>query len=139
MKLMPDIETCCLVALRCINPPFKSPFQNKITEFTTGQSVTYRGSEDFHFTKRKMIRRKPTAITLTTEDVAMYEDARAREALQHEEDALQEQQNVTPQQKGSQNRDPNDELRPLPGDRARGGQIKTREERLGLAGGSSRN
>ncbi|RKF60665.1 hypothetical protein OnM2_048032 [Erysiphe neolycopersici] len=27
-----------------------------------------------------MLRRKPTAITLTTEDIAIYEDARAREA-----------------------------------------------------------
>ena len=86
-----------------------------------------------------MLRRKPTAITLTTEDVAMYEDARAREALQREQAALQDQHNVTPQQKSNQNRDPNDELRPLPGDRVRGGQVKTREERLGLAGGSSRN
>ena len=86
-----------------------------------------------------MLRRKPTAITLTTEDVAMYEDARAREALQLEQAELQAQTNVTPQQK-NQNRDPNDELRPLPGDRARATQVKTREERLGLGGGgSSRN
>lgn len=86
-----------------------------------------------------MLRRKPTAITLTTEDVAIYEDARAREALQREQAALQAQQNITPQQK-NQNRDPNDELRPLPGDRARGAQVKTREERLGLGmGGSSRS
>lgn len=85
-----------------------------------------------------MLRRKPTAITLTTEDVAMYEDARAREALQREQAALQAQQNVTTQQK-KEDRDPNDELRPLPGDRARGMQVKTREERLGLGGGSSRS
>jgi hypothetical protein len=83
----------------------------------------------------KMLRRKPTAITLTTEDVAIYEDARAREAMAREQAALQAQQQVTPQK--NQNRDPNDELRPLPGDRARGAQVKTREERLGL-GGSSR-
>lgn len=82
-----------------------------------------------------MLRRKPTLITLTTEDVAIYEDARTREALAREQAALQAQQ-ITPQ-KINQNRDPNDELRPLPGDRARGAQIKTREERLGL-GGSSR-
>jgi hypothetical protein len=86
----------------------------------------------------KMIRRKPTAITLTTEDVAMYEDARAREALECEKAAaLQARQDRTPQQK-NQNRDPNDELRPLPGDRARGEQVKNREERIGLGGGSSR-
>jgi hypothetical protein len=86
-----------------------------------------------------MLRRRPTAITLTTEDVARYEDERAREALQREQAALQARQNVTPQQKNNQNRDPNDELRPLPGDRARGAQVKTREERLGLGGGSSRS
>jgi hypothetical protein len=101
-------------------------------------------SKTHHFgkslTTNKMLRRKPTAITLTTEDVAIYEDARAREALAaREQAALQAQLNVTPQ-KNNQNRDPNDELRPLPGDRARGAQIKTREERLGLGGigGSSR-
>jgi hypothetical protein len=86
-----------------------------------------------------MLRRKPTAITLTTEDVAMYEDARAREALQREQAALQAQQSATPQQQRKEDRDPNDELRPLPGDRARGVQVKTREERLGLGGGSSRS
>ncbi|KAI6251491.1 hypothetical protein HI914_00134 [Erysiphe necator] len=29
-----------------------------------------------------MLRRKPTAITLTNEDIAIYEDARAREAAE---------------------------------------------------------
>jgi len=90
-----------------------------------------------------MLRRKPTAITLTTEDVAIYEDTRAREALQREQQALQAQlhtQQGTPiqQQKNQNLRDPNDELRPLPGDRVRAAQVKTREERLGL-GGSSRS
>lgn len=90
-----------------------------------------------------MLRRAPTAITLTTEDVAIYEDTRAREALQREQAALQaqqqrqQQQNITPQ-KNQNTRDPNDELRPLPG--ARVPQVKTREERLGLGiGVSSRN
>ena len=87
-----------------------------------------------------MLRRAPTAITLTTEDVAIYEDTRAREALLREQAALQaqqQQQNITPQ-KNQNARDPNDELRPLPG--ARVPQVKTREERLGLGvGGSSRN
>lgn len=87
-----------------------------------------------------MLRRKPTAITLTTEDVAIYEDARLREAAQKEAEeaalyaARQQQQQGMPQR--NQNaRDPGDELRPLPGDRARGGQVKTREERLGLGVG----
>ena len=91
-----------------------------------------------------MLRRKPTAITLTTEDIAIYEDTRAREAHQREQAALQAQQNAQGQVKSQNMRNPNDELRPLPGDRARTQQqVKTREERLGLGlglgGGSSRN
>jgi hypothetical protein len=82
-----------------------------------------------------MLRRKPTAITLTTEDIAIYEDNRAREALQREQAAIQAQKQSAPQQK-TQNRDPNDELS---GDRARSVQAKSREERLGLGAGSSRN
>ncbi|KAL2063496.1 hypothetical protein VTL71DRAFT_5301 [Oculimacula yallundae] len=98
-----------------------------------------------------MLRRKPTAITLTTEDIAIYEDARAREAQEQEEAAYEAEMRAqygTPQRQQSQNvRDPNDELRPLPGDRARAQQqerqVKTREERLGLGigggnGGGSR-
>jgi len=78
-----------------------------------------------------MLRRKPTAITLTTEDIAIYEDTRAREQQQRADAALraelQAQENI-PQNK-NQNRNPNDELRP------RAQPVKTREERLGLAGG----
>jgi hypothetical protein len=86
-----------------------------------------------------MLRRKPTAITLTTEDIAIYEDARAREALQREQAALQAQLGTPLNQGKRENvRDPNDELRPLPGDRSRAHLVKTREERLGL-GGSSRS
>lgn len=92
-----------------------------------------------------MLRRKPTAITLTTEDIATYEDRRAHEAQQQQQAAMEAemraQHGIPFQQQKSQNlRDPNDELRPLPGDRARTQQVKTREERLGLglghAGGS---
>lgn len=85
-----------------------------------------------------MLRRKPTAITLTTEDVAIYEDARTREAVQREQQA---QAQAQAQARGNQNlRDPSDELRPLPGDRVKQQQqVKSREERLGLGlGGSSR-
>lgn len=92
-----------------------------------------------------MLRRPPTSITLTTEDVAIYEDNRAREAILEEqaaEEAAREKTQAQARQSTPQNnqnvRDPNDELRPLPPDRARAPQ-KTREERLGLgAGGSSR-
>lgn len=90
-----------------------------------------------------MLRRKATAITLTTEDIAIYEDMRAREALEREQAAHearmqeQQQQRSTPQNQRTQNKDPNDELRPIPGDRRTAQQhIKTREERLGIAGQS---
>lgn len=84
-----------------------------------------------------MLRRKPTTITLTTEDVAIYEDTRARENHMREQAALQAQMQAqgTLQNKNQNIRDPNDELRPLPGDRARAQQAKSREERLGLMGG----
>jgi hypothetical protein len=80
-----------------------------------------------------MLRRKPTAITLTTEDVAIYEDARAREALMREQ-ALQAQVAAQQQQDASQQRNQN--FRD-PG--ARAVQVKTREERLGIQGGRARN
>lgn len=81
-----------------------------------------------------MLRRKPTAITLTTEDVAIYEDARAREAQMREQAlqaqmASQQQQDATSQQRNQNFREPG----------ARAQQVKTREERLGIQGGSARN
>jgi Anaphase-promoting complex APC subunit CDC26 len=87
----------------------------------------------------KMLRRKPTSITLTTEDVAIYEDTRARENQMREQAALlaQMQAQGTAQNKNQNIRDPNDELRPLPGERARAQQVKTRDERLGLMGGGT--
>ena len=88
-----------------------------------------------------MLRRKPTSITLTTEDVAIYEDNRAREKYQAEQAELQAKMQAqgTPQNKNQNIRDPSDELRPLPGDRVRAQQVKTREERLGLMGGGAGN
>jgi hypothetical protein len=98
-----------------------------------------------------MLRRKPTAITLTAEDISGYEDRRAREALlaaqakakaEAEFRAAATAQSrsasasatVTPQR--GQNADPN----------ARDGMMapppvaekprKTRDERLGIAGRS---
>ena len=65
-----------------------------------------------------MLRRKPTTITLTSEDIAAYDDNRATERNR--------QENVTPNNtgsgtaaKGDGKLDPNDELKPLPGDRPR--------------------
>lgn len=61
-----------------------------------------------------MLRRKPTAITLTSEDVAAYEDSLVqRTRLENEKAARQGQS------KEGSRIDPNDELKPLPGDRAR--------------------
>lgn len=63
-----------------------------------------------------MLRRKPTIITLTSEDIAAYDDNRAAERNRKE--------NVNPNNTGSAAKgdgkvDPNDELKPLPGDRPR--------------------
>ena len=60
----------------------------------------------------EMLRRKPTTITLTSEDIAAYDDSRAAERNR--------QENVEPDPaKGDGKLDPNDELKPLPGDRPR--------------------
>ena len=64
-----------------------------------------------------MLRRKPTTITLTAEDIAAYDDHRAAERNRKE--------NVYPNNtgsavaKGDEKMDPNDELKPLPADRPR--------------------
>jgi hypothetical protein len=71
----------------------------------------------------KMLRRKPTAIHLTAEDIASYEDRQAQ--------AQAEAEAAAQSQKAQNNIDPNDELRPKPNERFR---HKTREERLGIAG-----
>lgn len=74
-----------------------------------------------------MLRRKPTTITLTSEDIAAYDDSRAAERNRME--------NVRPSSaaaKGDGKVDPNDELKPLPGDRprVRGALGLGREERI---------
>jgi hypothetical protein len=79
-----------------------------------------------------MLRRPPTKITLTTEDVAAYEDNRLHETQQREQAALQAQAQSTPNK--SQNlRDANE----LNASTNAKGQAKTREERLGLGAGTS--
>lgn len=82
-----------------------------------------------------MLRRKPTAITLTTEDLSAYEDRRAHLLAQAQAQAKAQAQArgglVTPQK--TQNDDPDGELkRAPPVERPK----KTREERLGIAGRS---
>lgn len=72
-----------------------------------------------------MLRRKPTAITLTSEDVATYEDSRAAKAHGTAEN--------TKSSKDAQSGvfDPSDELKPLPGDKSRVVRTgQSREERI---------
>lgn len=72
-----------------------------------------------------MLRRKPTAIQLTSEDLAIYEDRKDNPA-RHE--------NIAPQSANADGKgvvDPNDELKPLPGDKTRAPRV-TRDERIGL-------
>jgi hypothetical protein len=99
-----------------------------------------------------MLRRPPTALTLTTEDVTAYVEARVARAAAAAVAARAQNlgsntaggggggeglstgaaaTNTTPQ--GSKTIDPNDELRPLPGDKAR--IVRTglsRDERIGV-------
>lgn len=96
-----------------------------------------------------MLRRKPTAITLTAEDISSYEDRQAREGLLQAQAAAQAEAQaraqaqmqaqgrvggvVTPQK--GQNQDPSAQgaMAPPPVvEKPR----KTREERLGIAGRS---
>lgn len=81
-----------------------------------------------------MLRRKPTSIILTTEDVTTYIESRRREALGVRENTNPYNDN-NPGEVGKP--DPNDELKPLPGDKARinrvGGGVtgaSSREERI---------
>lgn len=84
-----------------------------------------------------MLRRKPTSIILTTEDVAAYVDSRRRQALGIEENTNpNNNDNNSSSATGEGGKpDPNDELKPLPGDKARinrvgGGVMGGREERI---------
>ncbi|KAJ5180382.1 Anaphase-promoting complex subunit CDC26 [Penicillium capsulatum] len=71
-----------------------------------------------------MLRRKPTAITVTSEDLIAFEETRARK---QEENRHPEQDNGA---NANANYDPSDELKPLPGDKAR--IVRSREERIGV-------
>lgn len=75
-----------------------------------------------------MLRRKPTAITLTSEDVAAYEDSRAARAHGTPE-------NTKANKDGQPGvLDPNDELKPLPGDKTRAVRTgQSRDERIGVS------
>jgi len=69
-----------------------------------------------------MLRRKPTTITITAEDIAAFEDSRTENKP---DSGKQSGAAVT-------TLDPNDELKPLPGDKAR--LARSRDERLGVRG-----
>ena len=64
-----------------------------------------------------MLRRKPTTITLTSEDIAAYDDSRA--ANHNRQENVNPNNAVGAAAKGDGKVDPNDELKPLPGDRPR--------------------
>lgn len=102
-----------------------------------------------------MLRRKPTALTITSEDIAAFEEAHLRKLayaryLKTGEDPegyfrngnnqQSQNQNQQQQQQAAGSVDPNDELKPLPGDKAR--IVRSREERIGVgtagAGGGTR-
>ncbi|KAJ6109754.1 Anaphase-promoting complex subunit CDC26 [Penicillium sp. IBT 16267x] len=72
-----------------------------------------------------MLRRKPTAITVTSEDIVAFEEARLRQ--------LEENKDPEPGKRNNSNTkyDPSDELKPLPGDKAR--IVRSREERIGIS------
>ncbi|MCJ1255401.1 hypothetical protein MMC24_003217 [Lignoscripta atroalba] len=87
-----------------------------------------------------MLRRAPTAITLTSDDIAAYEDSRlarlARNRPENNSDPTQTQ-SVNGEHSSHGNKqtvvDPNDELKPLPGEKARVVRSGlSRDERIGL-------
>ncbi|BCS21389.1 CDC26 family anaphase-promoting complex subunit [Aspergillus puulaauensis] len=71
-----------------------------------------------------MIRRKPTAIAITPDDLTIFEEERLRK-LERENNGRESAQNGI-----RVNFDPSDELKPLPGDKAR--IVRSREERIGI-------
>lgn len=71
-----------------------------------------------------MLRRKPTAIQLTSEDLALYEDRKDNPTRQ------ENQRNTNGDGTGAI--DPNDELKPLPGDKMKTSRVQTRDERIGV-------
>ena len=106
-----------------------------------------------------MLRRKPTAITITNDDIAAFEEAYLRKIARAKylktgedpegyfrnnnngTDNIQQNMNNERQQQDNSTSgqgaiDPNDELKPLPGDKAR--IVRSREERIGIGGGSAR-
>ena len=100
-----------------------------------------------------MLRRKPTALTITSEDIATFEEQHTRAVAYLKYQKTGEDPNGYFSNNGGNYNagqhteenvagavDPNDELKPLPGDKAR--IVRTREERIvgvgmGGSGGAS--
>ncbi len=81
-----------------------------------------------------MLRRPPTAITLTAEDISAWEHARMQRLLVQQNASSPATQ--AKQKNATTKVDPNDELRPLPTEKAR--IVRTRDERImGTTGGRS--
>jgi len=74
-----------------------------------------------------MLRRPPTLITLTADDITAYEANRQRR--QWEQNQTQNSQISFTSGNGKE-KDPNDELKPLPQEKARSAIARTREERI---------
>ena len=77
-----------------------------------------------------MLRRQPTQIGLTSEDIAAYDDTRAQRAAR-----LNRQENTKPApgltaKAINEKIDPNDELKPLPGSRGGRDIAREREQRI---------
>ncbi|MCJ1482744.1 hypothetical protein MMC06_002910 [Schaereria dolodes] len=83
-----------------------------------------------------MLRRAPTAITLTTEDITAYDDSRLARLAQNNSENVDPTKNSAEDftQSGRQAMaDPSDELKPLPGEKARVVRSGlSRDERIGV-------
>lgn len=87
-----------------------------------------------------MLRRKPTALTITNEDILAFEEARLQRLeiananansanVKHGEASRENRKASGASFSSSAQIDPNDELKPLPGDKAK--IVRSRDERIG--------
>lgn len=80
-----------------------------------------------------MLRRPPTVITLTADDIAAYEQARQQRLWAAQNNSQMSDMSHENVREGKNRADPNDELQPLARDKAR---VRTKEERImGVSGG----
>ena len=127
---------------RTTNPTATKTSQNHVTALAQSYRRRVSGimSSNTSSPWVAMIRRKPTAITITHEDIADFEARRLQKQREKEK-----QENQAPDAKGSGAAtstkdganagasvavDPSDELKPLLGDKAR--IVRSREERIGI-------